>query len=121
MALNVMEVAVFALVMLGANPEAFTCETTEAGARCSHGLAAFESSNNTILFSNGVRVVKPNRNSIVFSNGISTTHMDSAGWLQFSNGIGVRRQADGRSYRFSNDMGCVLQSPNQAACGRIRR
>lgn len=117
MSLNVMEIAVFALVMMGASPQPFTCEATPAGVRCSHGLAAFESQG-SVLFSNGVRVVKPTRQSIVFSNGIATTHMDSAGWVQFNNGVGVRTAGRGQ-YRFSNGMGCVLQSETAAACGPI--
>jgi len=121
MALNVMEVAVFALVMLGQNPEPFTCETTQAGARCSHGLAAFESGRDTILFSNGVRVAKPDGQSIVFSNGIRTTHMDPAGWLRFSNGIGVRVEPDRVSWRFNNGYGCRVMSPTMGGCGPIAR
>lgn len=114
MSLNALEVAVYALVLMGSTPEPFSCEANPTGVRCSHGVAAFEGERHSILFSNGLRVIKGADRSLSFSNGM-TTRMDSAGWIQFSNGVGVRRERPGR-FKFSHDMVCEQVGEHGARC-----
>lgn len=118
MALNVLEVAVYALVLMGADPQPFTCSQSPTGVHCTLDVVAVPGERESINFSNGVRVTKHGR-GLQFSNGISAT-MDSAGWVQFSNGVGVRRVA-AEQFRFSNGMACMQRSPVEASCLRVRR
>jgi hypothetical protein len=118
MALNVLEVAVYAMVMLGGSQQTFICEANPTGVRCSHGLAAFPSENDSIMFSDGTRVSKDARRQIQFSNGL-TTYMDSAGWIQFSNGIGFRRDTRVASrIRFTSGAMCEQVGETMARCNR---
>ncbi|MEI6557484.1 MAG: hypothetical protein WCO00_03680 [Rhodospirillaceae bacterium] len=110
--MNVLEVAVYAMV-IGGQPQPIKCvESDLGGVNCTNGLAAVPGEHEEIRFSNGVRVVK--KTGIVFSNGV-TAHLDGAGWLEFSNGIGVRRDSPFR-FRFSNGFSCTLIERSMAEC-----
>lgn len=118
MPLNVLEVAVYALVLLGGEPRPFSCESNLTGVRCSHEIAAFPGERDSITFSNGIRVTKE-RKGLQFSNGIEV-QMDSAGWIQFSNGVSARRSA-ANQFRFNNGMACLQRAENEASCLRVRQ
>jgi len=114
--MNVLEVAVYAMV-IGGQAQAFKCVETDLGTiNCTNGLSATAGEREAIRFSNGVTV---NKNSgIVLSNGIRA-HLDGAGWLEFSNGIGVRRDSPYR-FRTSNGFVCVLVERTMAQCADSR-
>ena len=56
--MNVLEVAVYAMV-IGGQPQAIKCvESDLGGVNCTNGLAAVAGEHDEIRFSNGVKVVK---------------------------------------------------------------
>ena len=117
--MNVLEVAVYAMVIGGlppainGQPQATKCvESDFGGVNCTNGLAAVAGERDEIRFSNGVRVIKTS--GIALSNGV-TAHLDGAGWLEFSNGVGVRRDSPYR-FRFSNGVVCALIERTMAEC-----
>ena len=114
MPLNVLEVAVYAVVLFGNPPGGLSCESSPVRVLCNNGVAAFEDGFETITFSNGVQVSKTQNRELLFSNGVGV-YMDSAGWLQFSNGAGLRRDRADR-YRFVDGTICDQPAPNQARC-----
>ncbi len=110
--MNVLEIAVYAMVIAG-QPQAVKCvESDMGGVNCTNGLSASMGEREEIRFSNGVKVAKTS--GITFSNGI-TTHLDGAGWLEFSNKVAVRRDSPYR-YRFSNGVICALVERTMAEC-----
>ena len=115
--MNVLEVAVYAMV-IGGQGQPFKCVETDLGViNCTNGLSATAGDRTVIRFSNGVTV---NRDSgIVLSNGVHA-HLDGAGWLEFSNGIGVRRDSPYR-YRSSKGAVCVLVERTMAECSEGRQ
>jgi hypothetical protein len=112
--MNVLEVAVFAMVALGPNQQPFNCEVSIGGVRCSHGIAAFREGANDIVMSDGIKVVKSPKGELQFSNGI-VAHMDAVGWVQFSNGVAVRRE-NTEKFRFSSGMVCRFIAMGRAGC-----
>lgn len=114
--MNVLEVAVFAMVVLGPHQQPFACAVSIGGVRCSHGIAAFRDGADDILMSDGVKVAKSPKGELLFSNGIQA-HMDSLGWVQFSNGVAVRREGTER-FRFSTGMVCRYTAVGQVNCAR---
>jgi hypothetical protein len=117
--MNVLEVAVFAMVVLGPNQRPFNCEVSVGGVRCSHGIAAFREGVNDIVMSDGVKVVKSQKGDLQFSNGV-IAKMDEAGWVQFSNGVAVRRETS-EQFRFSTGMVCRFTAMGRAGCFREAR
>jgi hypothetical protein len=117
--MNVLEVAVFAMVVLGPNQRPFNCEVSVGGVRCSHGIAAFREGVNDIVMSDGVKVVKSQKGELQFSNGV-IAKMDEAGWVQFSNGVAVRRETS-EQFRFSTGMVCRFTAMGRAGCFREAR
>ena len=110
--MNVLEVAVYAMV-IGGQPQAIKCVQSDfGGVNCTNGLAATAGEREAIKFSNGITVNKGS--GIALSNGI-TAHLDGAGWLEFSNGVGVRRDSPYR-FRFSNGYVCSLVERTMAEC-----
>jgi hypothetical protein len=114
--MNVLEVAVFAMVALGPNQTPFDCEVSVAGVRCSHGVVAFKDGANDILMSDGLKVVKSPKGALSFSNGI-VARMDGVGWVQFSNGVAVRRENSER-FRFNTGMVCQFTAMGRVGCAR---
>ena len=106
--MNVLEVAVFAMVVLGPNQQPFNCEVSVGGVRCSHGIAAFREGVSDIVMSDGSKVVK----------GV-VAKMDALGWVQFSNGVAVRRETS-EKFRFSTGMVCRFTAMGRAGCFRER-
>jgi hypothetical protein len=117
--MNVLEVAVFAMVVLGPNQKPFNCEVSIGGVRCSHGIAAFLEGVNDIVMSDGIKVVKSPKGELQFSNGI-VAKMDSLGWVQFSNGVAVRRETS-EKFRFSTGMVCRFTAMGRAGCSQEAR
>jgi hypothetical protein len=116
--MNVLEVAVFAMVALGPNQQPFNCEVSVGGVRCSHGIAAFREGVSDIVMSDGIKVVKSPKGELQFSNGV-VAKMDALGWVQFSNGVAVRRETS-EKFRFSTGMVCRFTAMGRAGCSRER-
>jgi len=110
---NVLEVAIYALVLSGGG-EPFSCEAKAEGVACTNGLGAVLNDAGNIEYSNGVQVAKLVDGTVAFTNGVKT-HWGSAGWVQFSSGLSVRRMTDG-SFRFSNGMSCRAESRTKVDC-----
>jgi len=110
--MNVLEVAVYAMV-IGGQGQPFKCVESDLGTvNCTNGLSATIGEREAIRFSNGVTVSK--NSGITLSNGVRA-HLDGAGWLEFSNGIGVRRDSPFR-FRTSTGFICVLTERTMAEC-----
>ncbi|MDR3516161.1 MAG: hypothetical protein P4M00_10105 [Azospirillaceae bacterium] len=102
--MNVIEVAVYALVLTKASLP-FTCAPHGAdGASCSNGYSATVDGDKNIVFQDGVAIEKMPDGGLKFSNGINS-YWGSMGWIQFSNGMSVRRDNRG-VFRFNNGMAC---------------
>lgn len=114
MPLNVLEVAIYAMVLAGGDPLVCTRqEGTEEMVLCSNGQVA-HMDQDRITFKKNVAVVKMADGTLVFSNGISS-HWGSAGWVQFSNNISIRRNSDG-TFKTSKNLVCRQLSADKATC-----
>jgi hypothetical protein len=108
--MNVLEVAIYAMVLAFARPAPFECVSVRpTGVNCTNGLAAQPFENNGLSYSNGVVVLKDSHGRVSLSNGIST-YYDSSAWVTFKekNGdtvIQARRIAPMR-FKFSNGFIC---------------
>lgn len=123
MPMNVVEVAIYALVLTTAQPKPFECVTVKPeGVNCTNGLAALPASNGAIRFNNGVSVLKDRDGRVRLSDGTST-FFDSSAWVTFRGEggkslVSVRRTAATR-YTFSNGFTCeALPDPTMARCYR---
>lgn len=117
--LNVLEVAVFALVLSGTQPQPFTCVVDGfGGVNCTNEMSASPDDKNNIKFRHGVTVVKEPGGKLSFSNGI-TTFMDSTFWVQFSNGVSSQRDSRG-GFRFNNGYQCKLARKDTAECAKAK-
>lgn len=116
--LSVLEVAVFALVLM-AEPDAFTCVTDGVGGvNCTNKMSASLDENGDIRYRDGVVALKDRRTGVLsFSNGI-TTHMDVAGWVQFSTGLSAIR--DNWGFRFNNGFVCRQTARDTAKCYKVK-
>lgn len=114
MALNVLEVTIFAMVL--ANGDPLVC-TRQDGAEemvlCTNGQVA-HLDHDRITFKNDIAVVKFPDGTLTFTNGIRS-HWGSAGWVQFSNKISVRRNPDG-SFKTSKGLLCRALNDDKATC-----
>ncbi|MEI6986052.1 MAG: hypothetical protein WCK65_07990 [Rhodospirillaceae bacterium] len=110
--MNVLEVAVYAMV-IGNPTQPIKCVESGLGTvNCTNGLAAKAIERDGIKFSNGVAIIKSP--GLTLSNGI-VAHLDSAGWLEFSNGISVHRDSQYR-FRLNNGYTCLLVERTMAEC-----
>lgn len=126
MPLNVLEVAVYAMVLTASQPRPFECVAVEPqGVNCTNGLAAQPLPDRPgMAFNTGVTVSVTRTRDVVFSNGI-TVMLDSSAWAHFSRGgtpVVSARRMDGRGTRFSfnNGFQCQIAGPDKdmARCFR---
>jgi len=118
--MNVLEVAIFTIVMLQTN-QPFTCTLANEVVGCTNGVGAALNGDGRIEFQNGVQVVKMVDGTLIFTNG-TRARWGSAGWIHFSNGMAVRRMSDG-SYKFNNGLSCRYvgrtdKGEEKAHCGK---
>ncbi|NYZ11723.1 hypothetical protein HL658_04110 [Azospirillum sp. RWY-5-1] len=112
MPMNVLEVAVYAMVLSNAQPTAFECVAVQPeGVNCTNGLYAKPEGESVIAFNTGVKVLKGNKGQVSLTNGL-TTYFDASAWVSFKNGKGdtlvsVRKTAPYR-FRFSNGYTCAI-------------
>lgn len=112
MPMNVLEVAIYAMVLTTAQPRPFQCVAVQPeGVNCTNGLYATPEGPNIIAFNTGVKVVKDTRGRVALTNGL-TTFFDASAWVSFKNGKGdtvvsVRKVGPLR-FRFSNGYSCAI-------------
>lgn len=122
MPMNVIEVAIYAMVLTSSQPAPFDCVAVRpSGVNCTNGLAATAPTPNVIAFSNGVQVIKDNQGRVRLSNGMTTLY-DSAAWVSFKDAAGNTaisvRKTNTFRFRFSNGYTCEAkgEAPDAARC-----
>jgi len=114
MALNVLEVAIYAMVLAGGDPLVCTRQHgTEEMVLCTNG-EVIRMDGDRITLKNDISVVKFPDGTLAFSNGIRSK-WGSAGWVQFSNDIAVRRNYD-NSFKTNKGVVCRALSEDKASC-----
>ncbi len=109
MPMNVLEIAVYAMVLSATQPVPYQCAAVQPeGVNCTNGLAAKNDGPN-LLFSTGVQVRKDRQGRVSLSNGLKT-RFDSSAWVAFEDGSGkpvvsVRKTGPMR-FKFSNGFQC---------------
>lgn len=122
--MNVLEVAVYAMVLSAQSPKPFDCYAVQPqGVNCTNGLAATPVGKADIAFNNGVTVLKNAKGEVRLSNGLST-FFDSGAWVSFKAPDGevvvsARRIAQTR-FKFSNGLHCESKAGREekARCWR---
>lgn len=123
MPMNVVEVAVYALVITSGSPRDFTCVAVQPdGVNCTNGLAAEEARPGILAFNNGIRVQKDAAGRVALSNGV-TAFYDGSAWVTFKSRSGEAvvsaRRVEGARYKFSNAFVCEpMPEPGMARCRR---
>ena len=119
MPLNVLEVAVYAMVLTASQPSSFECVAVKPeGVNCTNGLSAKQDGQN-LLFSTGVQVIKDNQGRVRLSNGLQT-RFDSSAWVEFQDTgkkpvVSVRKTGPLR-FKFSNGFQCeAMGNPEDMA------
>ncbi|MBP2299322.1 hypothetical protein [Azospirillum picis] len=119
MPMNVLEVAVYAMVLTASHPNAYECVAVKPeGVNCTNGLSAKEDGPN-LLFSTGIRVIKDSQGRVRLSNGLQT-RFDSSAWVEFQDAgkqpvVSVRKTGPLR-FKFSNGYQCeAMGNPEDMA------
>ena len=110
MPMNVLEVAIYAMVLTASQPRPYECvEVKPEGVNCTNGLAATSDNPNVLAFNTGVQVIKDAQGRVRLSNGL-TTHFDSSAWVAFKNASGQTsvsvRKTGAYRFKFSNGFTC---------------
>lgn len=119
MPMNVLEIAVYAMVLTTAQPNAYECVAVQPeGVNCTNGLAAKNDGPN-LLFNTGIQVRKDRQGRVTLSNGLKT-RFDATAWVAFEDSAGkpvisVRKTGPMR-FRFSNGFQCDAMSEALARC-----
>lgn len=117
MPMNVLEVAIYAMVLTAAQPRPFECVAVQPeGVNCTNGLAAMPGNASVIRYNTGVDVIKDAQGGVTLSNGIGT-HFDASAWVAFRNADGqtavsVRKTGPFR-FKFSNGFTCESMGKEQ--------
>lgn len=112
MPMNVLEVAIYAMVLTASQPKPYECVAVQPeGVNCTNGMAVTASSPNILAFNTGVQVIKDNHGRVRLSNGLNP-HMDSSAWVAFKDSAGqttvsVRKTGPYR-FKFSNGFVCEI-------------
>lgn len=109
MPMNVLEIAVYAMVLTASQPRPFECVAVQPeGVNCTNGLAAKADGPN-LLFSSGIQVRKDNQGRVSLSNGLKT-RFDATAWVAFQDGEGKTlvsvRKTGALRFKFSNGYQC---------------
>ena len=122
MPMNVLEVAVYAMVLTLSQPHSYECVAVQPeGVNCTNGLAAKPDGPN-LLFNTGIQVRKDNQGRVSLSNGLKTS-FDATAWVAFQdNGgktlVSVRKTGPLR-FKFSNGFQCeAMGAADMARCYR---
>lgn len=124
MAMNVLEVAVYAMVLSAQQPQPFECFAVKPdGVNCTNGLAATPVNGTGIVFNNGVTVRKSPKGEVSLSNGVATFY-DATAWVSFKaadgNTVISARKTGALRFKFSNGLHCESKNdqPDRARCWR---
>eukprot|EP01012_Entosiphon_sulcatum_P033881 TRINITY_DN42907_c0_g1_i1.p3 TRINITY_DN42907_c0_g1~~TRINITY_DN42907_c0_g1_i1.p3 ORF type:complete len:125 (+),score=24.56 TRINITY_DN42907_c0_g1_i1:134-508(+) len=109
MPMNVLEVAIYALVLTSSQPRPFECVAVQPeGVNCTNGLSVKASGAN-LRFNTGVEVMKDNKGRVFLTNGLKT-YFDSSAWVAFQDGSGATqisvRKSGPLRFKFSNGYSC---------------
>ncbi|SMH62379.1 hypothetical protein [Azospirillum agricola] len=121
MQMNVLEVAIYAMVLTAQQPRPFECVAVQPeGVNCTNGLAA-QADGPHLLFNTGVQVQKDRQGRVTLSNGLKT-RFDSTAWVAFGESpdktlISVRKTGPMR-FKFSNGLQCEAIGADMARCYR---
>lgn len=112
MPMNVLEVAIYAMVLTTAQPKPFECVAVQPeGVNCTNGLYATPKGPTVIAFNNGVDVVKDAKGQVRLTNGL-TTFFDASAWVSFKDPKGQTlvsaRKTGAFRFRFSNGYTCAI-------------
>lgn len=116
MPMNVLEVAIYALVLTSSQPRPFECVAVKPeGVNCTNGLSAKANGPN-LHFNTGVEVMKDSKGRVFLTNGLKT-YFDSSAWVAFqdnsgSTAISVRKTGPLR-FKFSNGYSCEAMGNEQ--------
>ena len=117
MPMNVLEVAIYAMVLTASQPRPFECAAVKPdGVNCTNGLAATAENPSIIAYNTGVQVIKDRRGGVRLNNGLSA-HFDASAWVAFKDTggqttVSVRKTAAFR-FRFSNGYTCEAMGPER--------
>ncbi|WP_448205479.1 hypothetical protein [Azospirillum sp. sgz302134] len=112
MPMNVLEVAIYALVLTASQPRPFECVAVKPeGVNCTNGLAAKADNPSTLTYNTGVQVLKDARGRVRLTNGLNTA-VDASAWVVFKDASGqaklsVRKTGPFR-FKFSNGFTCEI-------------
>lgn len=119
MPMNVLEIAVYAMVLTAGQPNAYECVAVKPeGVNCTNGLSAKADGPN-LLFNTGIQVIKDRQGRVQLSNGLQT-RFDSSAWVEFQDAgkkpvVSVRKTGPLR-FRFSNGFQCeAMGNPEDMA------
>ena len=118
MALDPLQVLIYALVITG-NPAPAECNLKPNNVViCSNGVSAVEDAKTRGMILNNKILVQPAVDGgLMFSNGITAIRA-SAGWIRFSSGIQARHDTAGyrNAFRVAPDLICSEISETKAIC-----
>lgn len=110
MPMNVLEVAIYAMVLTASQPRPYECVAVQPeGVNCTNGLAAKADTPNVLAYNTGVQVIKDVQGRVRLSNGLNT-YFDASAWVAFKDAKGqttvsVRKTGPYR-FKFSNGFIC---------------
>lgn len=120
MPMNVLEVAIYAMVISASHPSSpprpYECVAVQPeGVNCTNGMAATEPNPMVLRYNTGVEIIKDRQGRVRISNGLST-YFDSSAWVEFRDGAGkarisVRKTGPFR-FKFSNGFICEAMGPD---------
>lgn len=122
MPMNVLEIAIYAMVLTAQQPRPYECVAVQPeGVNCTNGLAA-KNDGPHLLFNTGVQVRKDRQGRVTLSNGMKT-RFDSTAWVAFEEGEGNKpvvsvRKTGPMRFKFSNGYVCEAMGGDMARCHR---
>ncbi|WP_439815762.1 hypothetical protein [Zavarzinia sp. CC-PAN008] len=112
--MNLLEIAVYAVVVTGSS-QPFTCSVeARSHAACTNGLTAILRTARDLDFSNGISVRRGIDGTLLFSSGVRA-QFNNLGQVAFSNGLNVRKIDDTR-FIFDNGLTCRIEKANLVRC-----
>lgn len=119
MPMNVLEVAIYAMVLTASQPRPFECVAVKPeGVNCTNGLSA-KADGPHLLFNTGIQVRKDNQGRVTLTNGLQT-YFDASAWVEFRDSAGKPvtsvRKTGAMRFKFSNGLICeAMGNPEDMA------
>lgn len=117
MPMNVLEVAIYAMVLTASQPHPYECVAVKPeGVNCTNGLAAKDENPGVLAYNTGIKVIKDAQGRVTLSNGLGT-YFDASAWVAFKDAggktvVSVRKTGPFR-FKFSNGFTCEAMGPEQ--------